>query len=97
MHNYVQPGVGVFLLKLCKIDHFFNYAQADVIARRQIFTITLNLWEINHNKYNMLFLKRYLEAGSCLLLGHLQSKKAIGVHYCSAIDSDNTYGWDLFS
>ena len=32
-----------------------------------------------------------------MLLGHLHSKKAVGVHYCSTIDSDNTYGWDLFS
>ena len=79
-------------VKLTTFSILHNYAQADVIARRQIFTITLNLWEINHNKYNMLFKKRYLEAGSYLLLGHLQSKKAIGVHYCFAIDSDNTYG-----
>ena len=27
MHNYAQAGVGVFLLKLCKISHFFHFAQ----------------------------------------------------------------------
>ena len=27
MHNYAQAGVGVFLLKLCKINHFFHFAQ----------------------------------------------------------------------
>ena len=32
-----------------------------------------------------------------MLLGHLHSKKAVDVHYCSTIDSDDTYGWDLFS
>ena len=27
VHNYAQASVGVFLLKLCKIDHFFHFAQ----------------------------------------------------------------------
>ena len=32
MHNFTLTDVGVFLVTMCKISYFWNFARADVVA-----------------------------------------------------------------